>query len=81
MATEKGLRRAERKAAAKAAKAAKARRADRALRQADPEHYRETSIEGPAVEFTESPRGYKARGRWAKRYDKLNGAPESSWDR
>jgi hypothetical protein len=36
--------------------------------------------EGP-VEFTESPRGYRAREKWAERYDELNGAPESEDDR
>jgi hypothetical protein len=33
------------------------------------------------VEFSESPRGYQARDRWARRYDELNGAPESDDDR
>lgn len=33
------------------------------------------------VEFTESERGYRARERWAERYDDLNGAPESDDDR
>ena len=33
------------------------------------------------VEFTESPKGYEARHKWAKRYDDLNGAPESDYDR
>lgn len=32
-------------------------------------------------EFTESRRGYKARERWARRYDALNGAPENDYDR
>jgi hypothetical protein len=31
-------------------------------------------------EFTETPRGYRARERWARRYDNLNGAPESDYD-
>lgn len=31
-------------------------------------------------EFSETPRGYDARYRWAKRYDELNGAPEGSDD-
>ena len=35
----------------------------------------------PAQEFTESARGYRARERWARRYDSLNGAPEGDWDR
>jgi hypothetical protein len=34
-----------------------------------------------AVEFTESPAGYRARARWARHYDDLNGAPESWEDR
>jgi len=33
------------------------------------------------VEFTETCRGYRARDRWARRYDELNGAPEGDWDR
>jgi hypothetical protein len=32
-------------------------------------------------EFSESARGYRARARWARRYDDLNGAPEGDWDR
>ena len=35
----------------------------------------------PAQEFSETPRGYRARERWARRYDALNGAPEGDWDR
>lgn len=35
----------------------------------------------PVHEFSETPRGYKARERWARRYDELNGAPEGDWDR
>lgn len=35
----------------------------------------------PAMEFTETARGYDARERWARRYDSLNGAPEGDWDR
>ncbi len=31
-------------------------------------------------EFSESSKGYKARDQWAKRYDNLNGAPESPED-
>ena len=34
-----------------------------------------------SVEFTESPAGYRAREKWAERYDELNGAPESEDDR
>ena len=33
------------------------------------------------LEFSETPRGYKARDRWARYYDSLNGAPEGDWDR
>lgn len=37
---------------------------------------------GPSpVEFSETRRGYNARYRWARRYDTLNGAPESMEDR
>ena len=35
----------------------------------------------PAMEWTESRRGYQARERWFKHYDSLNGAPEGEWDR
>ena len=31
--------------------------------------------------FSETPRGYRARERWARAYDDLNGAPESEYDR
>ena len=34
-----------------------------------------------AMEFSETPRGYRARERWARRYDALNGAPEHDSDR
>ena len=33
------------------------------------------------VEFSETPLGYRARERWARRYDELNGAPEGEGDR
>lgn len=33
------------------------------------------------VEFTETPKGYRARDRWARRYEELDGAPESDYDR
>jgi hypothetical protein len=36
---------------------------------------------GHGQEFSETPRGYRARERWARRYDELNGAPESDYDR
>ena len=32
-------------------------------------------------EFTESAAGYRARDRWARHYDALNGAPEGDDDR
>jgi len=32
-------------------------------------------------EFSETPRGYQAREQWARRYNELNGAPESDGDR
>jgi hypothetical protein len=32
-------------------------------------------------EFSETERGYRARYRWARRYDSLSGAPESDDDR
>lgn len=35
---------------------------------------------GP-VEWTETPAGERARERWARRYDALNGAPEDDSDR
>lgn len=34
-----------------------------------------------AQEFTETPRGYRARERWARLYEDLNGAPENDSDR
>ena len=33
------------------------------------------------VELSETARGYRARERWARHYDALNGAPESDYDR
>lgn len=33
------------------------------------------------AEFSESAAGYRARERWARRYDSLDGAPEGDWDR
>jgi hypothetical protein len=42
----------------------------------------ELALEGePICEFSESPKGYEARHKWAKWYDSLNGAPEGEWDR
>jgi hypothetical protein len=34
-----------------------------------------------AVTWSETPRGYAARERWARQYDARNGAPGSDWDR
>ncbi len=34
---------------------------------------------GP-MEFSETPKGYLAREKWARRYDSLNGAPEGMED-
>lgn len=34
-----------------------------------------------SVEFSESGKGYRARERWARWYDDLNGAPEGFDDR
>lgn len=31
--------------------------------------------------FTETPAGDRARERWARHYDALDGAPEGDWDR
>lgn len=33
------------------------------------------------IEFSEMPRGRRALYRWARRYEALNGAPESEYDR
>jgi hypothetical protein len=33
------------------------------------------------MEWTETPAGERARERWARRYDDLNGAPETDSDR
>ena len=38
-------------------------------------------VDAEPQEFTESPAGYRARERWARSYDDLNGAPEGDWDR
>jgi len=34
-----------------------------------------------SIEFTDTTRGYRARDKWARHYDNLNGAPEGDWDR
>lgn len=36
---------------------------------------------GQGSEFSETRSGYRARERWARRYDALNGAPEGDGDR
>jgi len=33
------------------------------------------------IEFSETARGYRARDRYARWYDSLNGAPAGDWDR
>lgn len=38
-------------------------------------------VAGDVIVFSETPRGYKARERWARAYDALNGAPEGEGDR
>ena len=38
-------------------------------------------VGAPVAEWSETPRGYRARERWARFYDALNGAPEGDWDR
>ena len=58
----------ERRAARKAAKAAGERLTG------------DLAVDQPQ-EFSETVAGYRARERWAKRYDELNGAPEGDWDR
>lgn len=35
----------------------------------------------PAVEWSESRAGQRARERWVRRYEEFNGAPEGDWDR
>jgi len=45
---------------------------------ADPLDQRDRGRE--PCEFSESRRGYRARERWARRYDALNGRPEGPWD-
>jgi hypothetical protein len=54
--------------------------------------YREGSMDVPiatpiatdnrtdTMEFSESPKGYEARDKWARKYDELNGAPENEGD-
>ena len=37
-------------------------------------------LESPSIEFSETPEGYEARDRWARRYYDLNGAPEGTED-
>ncbi len=56
------------------------RKARKAARAADQQFTSELALE-PAQEFSETPRGYCARERWARSYDELNGAPEGDWDR
>lgn len=37
-------------------------------------------LKGSPIEFSETPEGYEARDRWARRYYDLNGAPEGPED-
>ena len=55
------------------------RKARRAARAAGMPLTGDLAISQP-VEFSETPKGYRARERWARQYDKLNGAPEGPWD-
>jgi len=58
------------------------RRARKAARERGERLTGDLAIPGqPAQEFRETPSGYRARERWARRYDRLNGAPEGDWDR
>lgn len=59
------------------------RKARKAARAAGRPLERELAVDrGPdPVEFTETPAGYRARERWARHYDDLNGAPENDGDR
>jgi hypothetical protein len=59
--------------------ARQARQERRSMRAVDEPD--DTDTHGPAIEFTESAAGYRARDRWARHYDDLNGAPEGDWDR
>jgi len=40
-----------------------------------------TDRDNGSMEWTETPAGERARERWARRYDDLNGAPETDSDR
>ena len=42
---------------------------------------RSTDRDHSSTFWSETPRGMRARDRWARRYDGLNGAPESDSDR
>jgi hypothetical protein len=42
---------------------------------------RQREVGGDPREFSEGPEGERARERWARRHDDLNGAPEGEWDR
>lgn len=59
----------------------KARKAARAAGEPLTGELRIDDRDESPVEFNETPRGYEARHRWAKRYDEFNGAPEGDWDR
>ena len=58
------------------------RKARKAARERGEHLTGDLSVSGqPVQEFSETARGYKARERWARYYDSLNGAPEGDWDR
>jgi hypothetical protein len=57
------------------------RRARRAAREKGKPLTGELALPGEREIFTETAKGYRARWKWAKRYDALNGAPESDNDR
>jgi hypothetical protein len=56
------------------------RKARKAARESGQALTGELALRG-SEEFTETAAGHRARDRWAKRYDSLNGAPEGDWDR
>jgi len=52
-----------------------------AEQEAERRGYEEEEEDNEGAMFSESPEGYRARDQWARRYDDLNGAPESDYDR
>lgn len=51
------------------------------IRHASRGHGDSSDRKHDTMEFSETPRGYRARDRWARAYDDLNGAPEGDGDR